>query len=64
MKKLFSNLIKLLLAMLLPWVIYLLLDSPIKALFALAFQMSVIGWIPTSIMAYIAYNKIQDKHKK
>jgi hypothetical protein len=64
MKKFFLSLTRLGMATLTPWVAFLLLDSPVRALFALALQASLIGWLPASIWSYVTHKKQLQLNKK
>ena len=48
------------LAIFLPWVVLLIKDNPGQAIVALVLQLTLIGWIPASIMAFKAI-KVNEK---
>ena len=50
-----------LLAIFLPWVVFLIEDNPGAALVAIVLQATAVGWIPASIWAW---NVVHEKHKK
>jgi len=61
MKKKFLSFMYFGLFTLFPWVVFLHKDAPVKALFALALQASVIGWLPASIWSFSTHKKSQKK---
>lgn len=62
MKRLFLSI----LAVILPWIIFLINDDPVDAVLALLLQVSLIGWIPSIIWALKTVKKITaaKPHKK
>lgn len=53
-----------LLAIFLPWLVFLIEDDPGGALLALILQATIIGWIPASMWAWRVLHEGKNKSKK
>ena len=54
---------RLLLALLLPWVQFFTIGKPISGIFCLILQMTIIGWIPASIWSVYALGNYKTDQK-
>ena len=52
-----GNVMRLILAIILPFVVFLSIGRPIQGIFNLILQISVIGWLPASIWAVYALSQ-------
>lgn len=46
-----KKILLLIIAVLFPWLAFLILDNPVSALIAIILQLSMLGWIPAAIWA-------------
>lgn len=44
-------------AITMPWLVFLIKDSPLNALIALVLQATIIGWLPAAIWAWRAVHQ-------
>ena len=49
--------IRLILAIIIPWFVFFTIGRPIQGIFCLILQLTLIGWIPAAIWAVWALNK-------
>ena len=52
------------LAITFPWLVLLINDDPVGALFAMIMQVTIIGWIPASIWAWKSIKKTKKNQKE
>ena len=54
---------RLFIALILPWLTFFTIKRPFAGLFCLAFQMTVIGWLPATIWAVYALGQYKTDQK-
>lgn len=54
---------RLLLALLLPWLLFFTIGRPVSGLICLALQLTLIGWIPAAIWSVYALSQYETDRK-
>lgn len=58
-----STMLRLLLALLLPWLVFFTIGKPVQGVICLILQLTLIGWIPAAIWAVYALSQYNTDKK-